>query len=131
MNLVYKTSYFIFALTLFGFASLQLNDPDPIIWSSFYIICALVPSFLLFNKFYRALFWLAIAICTIQLFIAAPGAYEYYLHRTEEPLMQSMNVQKPFIEECREFLGSLIALVLVVVSTLFSQTKYSKSASSI
>jgi hypothetical protein len=41
----------------------------------------------------------------------------------EEPLMQSMNPQKPYIEECREFLGVLIAFALVVVSALLAKQK--------
>lgn len=127
MNYLSKALYFLFGITLLGFAGLQFNDPDPVIWVSFYIVCALVPSLLLFNKFYRSLFWLAVAICTIQLVISAPGAYQYYLHMTEEPLMQGMNPAKPYIEECREFLGTLIALGLDLVSVLLARVKLIKA----
>lgn len=126
MTYLFNAIYFIFGITLFGFASLQFNDPDPIIWVSFYVICALVPSLLIFNKFYRSLFWLAVVICSIQLIISAPGAYQYYLHMAEEPLMQGMNPQKPYIEECREFLGTLIALGLVIISVLMARVKIFK-----
>jgi hypothetical protein len=125
----YKTIYVLFGITLFGFASLQFNDPDPVIWVSFYVICALVPTLLAANKFYRSLFWLAVVICTIQLSISAPGAYQYYLHMAEEPLMQGMNAEKPYIEECREFLGTLIALGFVVVSALVARVKLFKKVS--
>jgi hypothetical protein len=116
MTYISKTLCFVFSLALLAFASLQLNDPDPIIWVSFYTICALVPGLLIFNIFHRPLFWLALCACTIQLIISAPGAYQYYLHMAEEPLMQGMNFAKPYIEECREFLGALIALALIIVS---------------
>ena len=111
-----KILCFVFSVTLLAFASLQFNDPDPVIWVSFYMICGLVPGLLLFNKFYAPLFWLAASICVIQLVIGGPGAYQYYLHMEEEPLMQGMNQAKPYIEECREFLGALIALALVATS---------------
>jgi len=126
MTYLLKAIYFIFGVTLLGFASLQFNDPDPVIWVSFYVICALVPSLLLFNKFYRPLFWLAIIICSLEAINSAPGAYQYYLHMAEEPLMQGMNEKKPYIEECREFLGTLIALGLVVVSTLMARVRIFK-----
>jgi hypothetical protein len=123
MTYLLKALYFIFGITLLGFAGLQFNDPDPIIWIGFYTLCALIPSLLLFNIFNRPLFLLAIVWCCVELFISAPGAYKYYLHMAEEPLMQSMNPQKPYIEECREFLGVLIASALVVVSSLLAKQK--------
>jgi hypothetical protein len=121
MTYLCKAIYCLFAITLFGFASLQFNDPDPEVWVSFYAICALVPSLLIFNKFYRPIFWLAILVCTLEIINSAPGAYQYYLHMAEEPLMQGMNPQKPYIEECREFLGTLIAFGLVLVSPLMTK----------
>lgn len=127
MNYVSKALYFIFGITLLGFAGLQFNDPDPLIWIGFYVLCALIPSLLLFNIFNRPLFLLAIIWCGVELFISAPGAYQYYLHMTEEPLMQGMNPEKPYIEECREFLGVLIALGVVIVSALLARAKQLKN----
>ncbi len=127
MNYVSKALYFIFGITLLGFAGLQFNDPDPLIWIGFYVLCALIPSLLLFNIFNRPVFLLAIIWCGVELFISAPGAYQYYLHMTEEPLMQGMNPEKPYIEECREFLGVLIALGLVIVSALLARAKQLKN----
>ena len=123
MTYFIKTLYFIFGITLLSFAGLQSNDPDPIIWISFYALCALIPSLLFLNIFNRPLFILAIIWCGVELFISAPGAYQYYLHMAEEPLMQGMNPQKPYIEECREFLGALIALALVLISAVLAKKK--------
>lgn len=120
MMYISKSIAALFALTLFGFAALQINDPDPVIWVSFYCLCAAVPLLLIANKFIRPLFWLTLALCVIELFLSAPGAYNYYLHMDQEPLMQSMNPEKPYIEEAREFLGVLIALVLVTLSALLA-----------
>lgn len=120
MMYISKSIAALFALTLFGFAALQINDPDPVIWVSFYCLCAAVPLLLIANKFIRPLFWLTLTLCVIELFLSAPGAYNYYLHMDQEPLMQSMNPEKPYIEEAREFLGVLIALVLVSLSALLA-----------
>lgn len=116
MSILLKSIQGIFALILLAFAALQLNDPDPIIWISFYVVCALVPGLALFNKRIKPVFWSALIICVIAFAIHAPGAYNYYLHMDQEPLMQSMNPQKPYIEEAREFLGSLLALGMVLIS---------------
>ncbi|MES2823265.1 MAG: transmembrane 220 family protein [Pseudomonadota bacterium] len=116
----------ICALTLLGFAGLQLNDPDPIRWVSFYILCALVPLFLVFNIYSSPLFLLAVAACLLCLAVAGPGAVEYYRHMDQELLMQSMNPDKPYIEEAREFLGALIALGLVIISGLMARNRYLK-----
>ena len=116
MSILLKSIQGLFAIVLLAFAALQLNDPDPMIWISFYVLCALVPGLALFNKQIKPVFWSALIICVIALAIYAPGAYNYYLHMDQEPLMQSMNPQKPYIEEAREFLGSLISLGMVLIS---------------
>lgn len=116
MHYVAKASTALLTLILIAFAALQLNDPDPVIWVSFYLICAAVPLLVVVNKWMRPVFWLALAICGIELALSASGAYNYYLHMDQEPLMQSMNPEKPYIEEAREFLGAFIALGFVVIS---------------
>lgn len=126
MTYIVKIFHFLFSITLFMFASLQFNDPDPIVWVSFYILCALVPSLLLFNRFYAPLFWIAVTGCAIELITSAPGAYKYFLHMAQEPLMQGMNEDKPYIEECREFLGALIALGLIILSAVIARVKIFK-----
>lgn len=103
-------------LILLAFAGLQWNDPDSLIWIVFYSLCAAVPLLGLLDKPLRLVTWLAVIACVIEMTRTGEGAYNYYLHMTEEPLMQSMNPNKPYIEEAREFLGALIALVLVGVS---------------
>jgi hypothetical protein len=111
----------LYALTLIAFAGLQFNDPDPVIWIGLYLVCAAGPFLILFNKCIRPVFWIAIVLCCTELLLTGSGAYNYYLHMTEEPLMQSMNPNKPYIEEAREFLGAFIALSFVVSSYLLAR----------
>lgn len=116
MTYIAKGIAALFGITLLCFALLQINDPDPLIWVSFYCLCATVPLLLLVDKFLRVLFGLALLLCIIELVLSAPGAYNYFLHMDQEPLMQSMNPAKPYIEEAREFLGVAIALVMIGIS---------------
>lgn len=121
MKYIEKTMHFLFTLCLLAFAALQFNDPDPATWILFYLICAAVPALALATRPIKPVFWIALAVCTIALAMYAEGAYNYYLHRDTEALMQSMNPEKPYIEEAREFLGALIALVLIVISYLLAR----------
>lgn len=121
MKYLLKSIHLLFALCLLAFAALQINDPDPASWILFYLICAAVPFLALINRPIKAVFWIALAVCGITLGLYAEGAYNYYLHRNTEPLMQSMNPEKPYIEEAREFLGALIALILIAISHLLTR----------
>lgn len=121
MTYVLKFILLINFICLAWFTQLQFNDPDALIWIGIYGVCALVPLLSLFNRLDKRLFWLAIACCSIAAIIEAKGAYTYFLHRHEEALMQTMNPAKPYIEEAREFLGSLIALALVIISGLIAK----------
>lgn len=110
---------FLLFLILVTFALLQINDPDPILWTSYYLLCSLVPLLLLFNRYNRVLFWVCISLTVIVMGIYAAGTIEYLHHSAEEALMQSMNPQKPYIEEAREFLGGLIVLVFLFSCRFF------------
>lgn len=126
MIYIEKTIHLLFAFCLLAFAALQFNDPDPAVWIIFYTLCAAVPMLALLNRPIGPVFWIALFLCVINLGLYATGAYNYYLHRNQEPLMQSMNPEKPYIEEAREFLGVFIALVLIVVSYLLARYRIKK-----
>lgn len=123
MTIFKKIIHSLLFLILLAFAYLQLNDPDPIVWTIFYLICALIPLLELLNKHNRGVFIVAVALCVIDLGLYVQGAYTYYLHSNEEALMQSMSPAKPYIEEAREFLGTLIALVLISISYWLGRKK--------
>lgn len=123
-NILIKSTHTLFALLLFVFAYLQINDPDPIIWVSFYVICAAVPLLLLFNIYDRRIFWVAAGLCLLHLGIAAPGIYDYVAHHLNQSIIQDMSPERPYIEESREFLGTVIALVLMAISVLLARKKF-------
>lgn len=110
-------------LILIAFSALQWNDPDPYLWIAFYLLCAAVPLLALLRKPLKIMVTLAAIACLLEMGRTVAGAYNYYLHMAEEPLMQSMNPNKPYIEEAREFLGSLIAMALVFFSQWLARFK--------
>lgn len=111
-------------LLLIAFSVVQWNDPDPYLWIAFYLLCAAVPLLALLKKPLKIVVILAVIACLLEMGRTMLGAYNYYLHMAQEPLMQGMNPNKPYIEEAREFLGSLIALILVIISQWL--TRFSK-----
>jgi hypothetical protein len=110
-------------LLLIAFSAVQWNDPDPYLWIGFYLLCAAVPLLALLRKPLKVVVILAVIACMMEMGRTVTGAYNYYLHMAEEPLMQGMNPNKPYIEEAREFLGSLIAMTLVFVSQWLARFK--------
>lgn len=106
---------FLLFLVLLAFALLQLNDPDPLQWTIYYLICSLVPLMLVFKRFSKAVFWTAVILSLVVMGLYAAGTLEYLRHASQEPLMQSMNPAKPYIEEAREFIGGFIALCILLL----------------
>lgn len=126
MQYVKKTFLGIMFFALAWFTYLQFNDPDAIFWVVIYASAALVPLLGLFDRRYLVVTLLVSLLCLSEIIFSAPGAYTYWLHRHDEALMQSMNPDKPYIEEAREFLGSLIALAMVWSSHYLSSGKSRK-----
>ncbi|HEX7028915.1 MAG TPA: transmembrane 220 family protein [Gammaproteobacteria bacterium] len=93
---------------------LQFNDPDPWFWASFYFICSLIPLLAVFKVYNKVLYWLGVAFCVAAIVLTFNGGMEYLRH-TEESLLQGMSADKPYIEETRELLGTLIALAIISV----------------
>lgn len=108
----------IICVVLFLFGLLQLNDPDPVLWTSFYALCFAAPLLALIGRPQVWLHYVMGAACLVVAGIYLPGAYEYLQHRDVEPLMQQMMPSKPYIEEAREFLGCVITLGLLGLSRI-------------
>ncbi len=126
MLLVKKLLLGIMFLALGWFTYLQFNDPDAVFWIIIYASAALIPLLGLFDRRYLAVTVIVSLLCLFEIISSSHGAYTYWLHRHDEALMQSMNPNKPYIEEAREFLGSLIALAMVWSSHYLSSCKSRK-----
>ena len=113
-----KVAHSFFSLLLVAIAALQLNDPDPLFWCSLYLAAAVVPLSQLLNWPARGrsfLYGIAVGFCLAGLALALHGLFDYLPHISDESLIQDMSPERPYIEETREFLGTLIALCIVSV----------------
>lgn len=108
----------IIAALLTYFAVVQLNDPDPAFWIGLYVMCAVVPLLGVFGYRSRLLLGASVVYCIVALAITVGGALEYLPRAADESLLQDMSPDKPYIEETREFIGTGIALCLVILATI-------------
>lgn len=110
--------------------AIQLNDPDPLFWGGFYLLCALVPLLAGFNIHNWILYGVCALYGVIAIGISVSGGLEFLHHVPGESLLHDMSPDKPYIEETRELLGSAIAVAIVVAYAWFNRKKAKTSLSS-
>lgn len=101
----------VFAL----FALVQLNDPDPVGWFAMYLGAAGLWVMAAYDK---AAVWLCAAVAAVVavwMYVWWPGFAEWLRIGTMAQLVGALSMEKPYIEEAREFLG----LGLILVSATF------------
>lgn len=97
-----------------GFASLQLNDPDPVLWILIYGVMSVVCVMAIFEFYSKKLMVvLSIAFLVYCIFLW-PGVAEWLKQENKGVLFDDvMKMEYPYIEESREFLGLLICLLVL------------------
>lgn len=104
-------------------AFVQLNDPDALFWTLLYGSCAFLSLVLLLGIKNNILFFFNTAFCLVAIIISSSGFVEYIQQPEIESLLQKMTADKPYIEETREFLGAIIALILISIQQFFLSSK--------
>jgi hypothetical protein len=105
-----KGLYSLFALLFFISAVVQYNDPDPLHWIFLYGLGSMISLFTVLGKIKVSWIYLCIGAALLQILIVMDGAIQWYLRGVENILDTPMSKEKPYIEEVREFFGSLIVL---------------------
>ncbi|WP_045857597.1 transmembrane 220 family protein [Teredinibacter purpureus] len=114
---MFKLLHLLLASLLLYTAWLQLNDPDPLFWVTLYILAAAVPLLAIMvarTAKVSVLTGIAAGYCVAGFVMTLPGGFEYLHHIASESLIQDMSPAKPYIEEARELIGAMFALVVVV-----------------
>ena len=110
------------------FASLQLNDPDPITWILIYGTMAVVCVMAAFEYYIR---WLMIAqfVCYgVYAIILIPSFWTWLGSADRSLLFDDLaKMQFLYIEESREFLGLLICMTVLGVSWVRSSRSSKKT----
>src|SRR5882672_1104369 len=110
-----KFVYFVLAVMFLGFASVQINDPDPIIWILIYGSMAAICVMGAYDFYIRWLMILQAAAYTIYCVLLFPSILDW-LGSPDRSLLFSeiAKMQFIYIEESREFLGLVICLVVLI-----------------
>jgi hypothetical protein len=123
----------VLALLFGGFAWLQRNDIDPVIynnpssldatlWFLFYSLIAVLFIVAIFKGIPGWLLIVAMILCLVEMIVTGPGLVENLFGEKDFTMTQvSMSSEDPRVELSREFFGAVIALAGVVV--LFWQEK--------
>ena len=112
--------YIITSLLFLVFALVQLNDPDPWLWVSWYIFIALLSAFAAFGRYYRLWIIAALGLCMLGLLRLLPD-FMLWIQDGMPTIIASMKAENPYIELVREFLGLGISAVALLV--LFFQAR--------
>jgi hypothetical protein len=116
----------IILAVLFGlFAIVQYNDPDPWLWIFIYGITAVVFVANLLGWYNNILLLLLIIAAVIYSFTYIDGVIEYFGMGDPGAIVESMKVDKPYIEETREFFG----MWLVIAALWFLYRKGNENTS--
>ncbi len=109
-----KILQLFFSLLMVVFAYLQLNDPDPFLWVLIYLLVALMLGFSAFGKRNKIVFCGLIGSMLIAMAILSPGLWQWIRYEPAEDLLYGMSPDRMYIEESREFLGLLIAILFLM-----------------
>lgn len=104
----------LLSLTFLLFAIVQLNDPDPVIWFSIYLLTAVLCIVSIFRKIPLVLLY---GFGLVLLFYSAMHlefAIEWIQSEDKSQLFGEMQQEKYYLEGTREFLGLVIALATLV-----------------
>ena len=103
------------------FASLQINDPDPIVWILIYGAMAAVCIMAAFDYYLRWLMIIQFAGYVIYCILLFPSLRIWLASDDRSMLFDELaKMQNAYIEESREFLGLVICLTVLTVSWIRS-----------
>ena len=120
-NQIFRMKIFnlVFAILFVFFAMLQYNDPDPYVWIPIYLYGALMCWMCYRGKANRMALYAGIAVYfayAVYLFVADDGVLSWIKDHNAENIAETMQAQKPWIEDSREFFGLVILMVVLGIN---------------
>lgn len=104
------------------FAALQYNDPDPYVWMPIYLYAALLCYLAIKGKYNPVLYIIglvAYGVYAVYLFFDKTGVLDWATEHHAEGITKTMEADKPWIEETREFFGLVIVMVVLIVNMIW------------
>lgn len=108
-----KTLRYLLAAAMAAFALLQLNDPDPLIWVFAYTLVAICVAAPPAASWSVPGTWLTAGVLLTLALIALPGFVDFLRSGDMGSIAAEMSPDRPHVEPAREFLGILIAALVM------------------
>lgn len=119
-----KVVNLLLAIMFIAFAYLQLNDPDPIVWTLIYGSMAVICVLAAFRITPRIVMGVMLVIYVAYSFTFLDGLKEWFAQPDRSVLFDDvLKMQYPYIEESREFLGLMICVSVLAIHFLLSLRK--------
>jgi hypothetical protein len=99
----------LLGLAMLVFGLLQINDPDPLIWVTYYAAIACACTVAAYRPLPRVAFLALAAVTAAGVVLTFPGFIDWLLNRPTSDLWAPMSASRMYIEHSRELLGLLIA----------------------
>ena len=96
------------------FAYWQLNDVDPIFWTSFYVYIAIVCGFAVFNKYNKYVIIVGGVLCLAVAIAYFPGITELVTEHEFSEITRTMHAGSMYVEEARESIGAMMAFAALL-----------------
>jgi hypothetical protein len=113
MKKFHKITSLVLGILFIGFAYLQLNDPDPYLWVSIYLLTTIAGITVSLRSIFRLKKFLFIVIAIHVVWIATlTPDFIHYVEMGMPNITGEMQAKKPFIEAIRELGGLVIALLV-------------------
>lgn len=116
--MIHRLLSILFTIVFAGFAVVQFNDPDPLIWIGLYSFVALVNAMAIFSFFPKRSIILGLIVFSMGCVYLSPSLVEWI--GSEDSLITGMSPDRMYVEESREFFGLLMALGTMVYQYLVS-----------
>lgn len=115
-----KVFNIIFAVLFLGFAALQYNDPDPLIWITIYMAMVLVCVLAVKKRHYKLLSIILALFYIGYAGLLSPSIIVWLQSEDRSQLFDELaKMEYPYIEETREFLGLIICLFVLAINYLY------------
>ena len=98
-----------FCIIFAVFAYLQLNDPDPVLWTIGYLLVSILAILNMIGKLNQGIVYVVSSIYLVALAIFLPE-FINWIQLGMPDITGKMKAESPYIEYAREFFGLLICL---------------------
>lgn len=112
----------ILILMFLVFALVQINDPDPMVWITIYLMMSVISGAAFLGKLNRYIPIMALIICVAMMINLWPGLMQWLASADRRLIFDDIaKMQNIYIEEAREFFGLLICMAALLYFLLISR----------